>query len=168
MLSIEEKPSAPKSNYAVTGLYFYDNRVLDIAAGLTPSDRGELEITDVNVDYLLRGELRVEVLGHGMAWLDAGTYRSLQQATDFVETIEERQGLKIACSEEIAYLLGYINAEQVARLADPMKNNGYGRYLLELVKKEATSAWSDGLANPDRITHLLGQARALSGDETRG
>jgi hypothetical protein len=103
-----------------------------------------------------------------MAWLDAGTHRSLQQATDFVETIEERQGLKIACPEEIAYLLGFINAEQVARLADPMKNNGYGRYLLELVKKEATSAWSDGLANPDRITHLLGQARALSGDETRG
>jgi glucose-1-phosphate thymidylyltransferase len=136
VLSIEEKPSTPKSNYAVTGLYFYDNQVLDIAAGLTPSDRGELEITDVNVAYLLRGQLRVELLGRGMAWLDAGTHRSLQQATDFIETIEQRQGLKVGCIEEVAYRLGYIDAEHVARLAKPISKNEYGRYLVELVTSE--------------------------------
>jgi glucose-1-phosphate thymidylyltransferase len=136
VLSIEEKPSTPKSNYAVTGLYFYDNQVLDLAAGLTPSDRGELEITDVNVDYLLRGKLRVELLGRGMAWLDAGTHRSLQQATDFIETIEQRQGLKVDCIEEVAYRLGYIDSEHVARLAEPMRKNDYGRYLVELVASE--------------------------------
>ena len=136
VLSIEEKPSTPKSNYAISGLYFYDNQVLDIAAGLTPSDRGELEITDVNVDYLLRGQLRVELLGRGIAWLDAGTHRSLQQATDFIETIEQRQGLKVGCIEEVAYRLGYIDAEHVARLAEPMSKNEYGRYLVKLVASE--------------------------------
>ena len=136
VLSIEEKPSTPKSNYAISGLYFYDNQVLDIAAGLTPSDRGELEITDVNLGYLLRGQLRVELLGRGIAWLDAGTHRSLQQATDFIETIEQRQGLKVGCIEEVAYRLGYIDAEHVARLAEPMSKNEYGSYLVELVASE--------------------------------
>src|SRR5918912_711193 len=135
-LNIEEKPSQPKSHYAVTGLYFYDNQVLDIAKNLVPSERGELEITDVNVEYLKRGQLRVEVMGRGMAWLDTGTHESLQQATNFVETIEQRQGLKVACPEEIAYRMGYIDAEQIARLAEPMKKSGYGQYLLEIVESE--------------------------------
>ena len=136
VVSIEEKPKEPRSHYAVTGVYFYDNQVLDIAANLKPSARGELEITDVNIEYLRRGELQVEVMGRGMAWLDTGTHESLQQATNFVETIEQRQGLKIACPEEIAYDRGYIDAEQVMRLAYPMRNNGYGRYLLELLESE--------------------------------
>ncbi len=136
VVSIEEKPKEPRSHYAVTGVYFYDNQVLDIAANLKPSARGELEITDVNIEYLKRGELQVEVMGRGMAWLDTGTHESLQQATNFVETIEQRQGLKIACPEEIAYSRGYIDAEQVMRLAYPMRNNGYGRYLLELLESE--------------------------------
>ena len=136
VVSIEEKPKEPRSHYAVTGVYFYDNQVLDIAANLKPSARGELEITDVNIEYLKRGELQVEVMGRGMAWLDTGTHESLQQATNFVETIEQRQGLKIACPEEIAYNRGYIDAEQVMRLAYPMRNNGYGRYLLELLQSE--------------------------------
>ena len=129
-ISVEEKPEEPRSHYAVTGLYFYDNRVLDIAENLAPSARGELEITDVNREYLRRGQLRVEVLGRGMAWLDAGTHESLLQASNFIETLEQRQGLKIACPEEIAYRMGYVDAEQLARLAEPMKNNDYGRYLL--------------------------------------
>ena len=136
VVSIEEKPIEPRSHYAVTGVYFYDNQVLDIAENLKPSARGELEITDVNIEYLRRGQLRVEVMGRGMAWLDAGTHESLQQATNFVETIEQRQGLKIACLEEIAYKRGYIDAEQVMRLAYPMRNNGYGRYLLGLLESE--------------------------------
>jgi len=134
VVSIEEKPKKPRSHYAVTGLYFYDNDVLDIAAGLEPSARGELEITDVNVEYLRRGTLRVELLGRGMAWLDTGTHESLVQATNFVEAIEQRQGLKISCPEEIAYRMGYITAEEVEKLAWPMRNNGYGQYLLEVVK----------------------------------
>jgi len=133
VVSIEEKPKNPRSHYAITGLYFYDNDVLDIAAGLKPSARGELEITDVNVEYLRRGTLRVELLGRGMAWLDTGTHESLVQATNFVEAIEQRQGLKVCCPEEIAYRMGYITAEDVERLAWPMRNNGYGQYLLEVV-----------------------------------
>ena len=133
VLSIEEKPESPRSHYAVTGLYFYDNRVIDVAAGLEPSARGELEITDVNVDYLERGELQVELMGRGMAWLDAGTHESLHQSANFIETIEQRQGLKVGCPEEISYRKGYIDAEQLERLAHPMRKNDYGRYLLELL-----------------------------------
>ena len=132
-LSIEEKPSEPKSNYAVIGLYFYDSRVVDVARGLTPSDRGELEITDVNRWYLDQGELHVEVLGRGIAWLDTGTHRSLLEASQFVETVETRQGLKIACPEEIAYRMGYIDAEAVARMAEPLASSDYGIYLQELI-----------------------------------
>lgn len=135
-LSIEEKPEAPRSHYAVTGLYFYDNEVLDIAAGLKPSPRGELEITDVNIEYLRRERLRVEMMGRGMAWLDTGTHESLQQATNFIETIEQRQGLKVSCPEEISFRMGYIDAEQVERLAWPMKKNGYGQYLMEIIEEE--------------------------------
>ena len=134
VLSIEEKPKTPRSHYAVTGLYFYDNRVVEVAENLEPSARGELEITDVNVDYLRRGELRVEIMGRGMAWLDAGTHESLQQAGNFIETIEQRQGLKIGSPEEISYRKGYIDAGQLEALAAPMKKNDYGRYLLELLK----------------------------------
>src|SRR5918998_4143233 len=136
VVGFEEKPERPRSHYAVTGLYFYDNQVLDIAANLTPSVRGELEITDVNVDYLERGELRVELMGRGMAWLDAGTHESLHQSANFIETIEQRQGLKIGCPEEISYRKGYIDAERLERLAYPMRKNDYGRYLLELLKSE--------------------------------
>ena len=140
-LSIEEKPEIPRSHYAVTGLYFYDNEVLDIAAGLKPSPRGELEITDVNIEYLGREQLRVEMMGRGMAWLDTGTHESLQQATNFIETIEQRQGLKVSCPEEISYRMGYIDAEQVERLAVPMKKNGYGQYLMELIEEERSRSW---------------------------
>ena len=136
VLSIEEKPENPRSHYAVTGLYFYDNQVLDIAASLAPSERGELEITDVNLEYLERGQLRIEPLGRGAAWLDAGTHESLLQSANFIETLELRQGLKIGCPEEIAYRQGYIDAEQLERLAYPMRKNDYGRYLMELLKSE--------------------------------
>jgi len=136
VISIEEKPKKPKSNYAVPGLYFYDNNVVDIAAKLKPSDRGELEITDVNLEYLRRGELQVELLGRGYAWLDTGTQEALQQAANYVQVIQERQGLKISCIEEIAYRMGYINKGELTGLASEMMENEYGRYLMNLIDEE--------------------------------
>jgi len=133
-ISLEEKPSVPKSSWAVTGLYFYDNDVVDIAASLRPSTRGELEITDVNRRYLERGDLHVERLGRGYAWLDTGTHESLLQASQFVQTLEDRQGLMLACVEEIAWRMGYIDAAQLERVAAPMRKNSYGQYLLRLLE----------------------------------
>ena len=136
VIGIEEKPERPKSNYAVPGLYIYDNQVVDIAANLKPSARGELEITDVNTAYLRRGQLKVELLGRGFAWLDTGTHEAMQQAASYVQAIQERQGLKIACIEEIAYRLGYINGEDVKRLARDMTKNDYGQYLMAIIDEE--------------------------------
>lgn len=135
-VSIEEKPRHPRSSYAVTGLYFYDQSVCDIAASIRPSARGELEITDVNRIYLERNLLTVELMGRGMAWLDTGTHESLLDASHFIATIEKRQGLKVACPEEISYRCGYINREQLERLAEPLKKNGYGQYLLRLLQDQ--------------------------------
>ena len=137
-ITVEEKPKVAKSNWAVTGLYFYDNTVLDIAAGIKPSPRGELEITDVNLEYLRQGRLKVEKLGRGFAWLDTGTHESLLDAANFVHTVEARQGLKIACVEEVAFRMGYIDAAQLERLAAPLRKNGYGEYLVQILNQGHT------------------------------
>jgi glucose-1-phosphate thymidylyltransferase len=134
VIGIEEKPTEPRSRYAVTGLYFYDNQVLEIASNLRPSARGELEITDVHQEYLKRDQLEVEIMGRGIVWLDTGTHEALQQATTFVETIEQRQGLQVSCPEEIAYRMGYVTGEQVVKLAKPLMKTNYGHYLIELVQ----------------------------------
>jgi len=140
---IEEKPRRPKSNYAVTGLYFYDNEVVDIAASIRPSARGELEITDVNRHYLEQGALRVERMGRGYAWFDAGTHESLLQAAEFVRTIQQRQGFQIACPEEIAYRLGYVGAEQLQALAEPLLKTEYGQYLLQVIEEQGPVDWAE-------------------------
>lgn len=135
-VSLEEKPAQPRSNWAVTGLYFYDNRVLEVAANLKPSARGELEITDVNRAYLEWNDLHVEKLGRGIAWLDTGTHESLHQASSFIQTLQERQGMMVSCLEEIAYREGWMSADEVARIAEPMKKNEYGQYLLSMLEQE--------------------------------
>ncbi|MDB5256449.1 MAG: rfbA [Chitinophagaceae bacterium] len=134
VISIEEKPSQPKSNYAVPGIYFYDNEVVNIAANMKPSSRGELEITDINKEYLKRGKLKVSILNRGTAWLDTGTFASLMQAGEFVQVIEERQGLKVGCIEEVAYKMGFIDEQQLNKLAQPLLKSGYGQYLLNIAK----------------------------------
>ena len=145
VIGIEEKPKLPKSNYAVPGLYIYDNNVVDIARNLKPSARGELEITDVNLEYLRRGMLKVELLGRGFAWLDTGTQEALQQAASYVQAIQERQGLKISCIEEIAYNLGYIDKEELATLAADTLKNEYGRYLMRLIVEEENNTGNNGM-----------------------
>lgn len=135
-ISIEEKPAQPKSNYAVTGLYFYDNQVVDIAKHIQPSPRGELEISDVNSEYLKRGQLDVKLMGRGYAWLDTGTHDSMMEAANFIATVQKRQNLKVACLEEIAYRMGYIDRNQLVKLAQPLKKNDYGQYLLRLAKEQ--------------------------------
>ena len=142
VLNIEEKPRKPKSNYAIPGLYFYDNDVVGIASNIQPSERGELEITDINREYLRRGDLRVKLLGRGFAWLDTGTHESLLEASTYVETIEKRQGLKVACIEEVAYRMGYIDSRQVEKLARSFVNNGYGKYLLDMLEYEVRGSLS--------------------------
>ena len=149
-IDLAEKPARPRSNYAITGLYFYDNQVVDIAASIRPSARGELEITDVNRRYLEQGSLRVERLGRGYAWFDAGTHESLLQASEFVHTIQHRQGFQIACPEEIAYRLGYIDAEQVLRLAGPLRNSPYGEYLVQAVEEHGPRDWAGLAPGADR------------------
>jgi glucose-1-phosphate thymidylyltransferase len=137
VLSIEEKPKAPKSNYAVPGIYFYDNEVVSIAKQIKPSPRGELEITDINIEYLKRGKLKVSILNRGTAWLDTGTFASLMQAGEFVQVIEERQGLKVGCIEEVAYKMGFIDKTQLEKLAQPLIKSGYGAYLLNVLKQQS-------------------------------
>ncbi len=151
VIGIEEKPKKPKSNYAVPGLYIYDNDVVNIAANLKPSARGELEITDVNMAYLQRGQLRVELLGRGFAWLDTGTQEALQQAASFVQVIQARQGLKISCIEEIAYNMGYINKEQLAKLASEMIQNEYGQYLMDFIAEEENNTIVENKQNSEEL-----------------
>ncbi len=137
VISLEEKPSVPKSNYAVVGLYFYDNSVVDIAANLKPSARGEIEITDLNREYLNRGEMNIQLMGRGYAWLDTGTHDSMHEASTFVKIIEDRQGLKVACIEEIAFEMGYIDEKQLRKLAEPLMKSGYGKYLIDIIEKKS-------------------------------